>query len=104
MQSTTPTRRVILDAAIERSVIRGTLTAGDERRAFHGWLELNTALEATLDLQAGEPGVGPRVDAVSTVDGANSTGIFASAQGRGDDTAYPTQSTAAPQGTVTLAP
>jgi len=50
MQSTTPTRRVILDGAIERSVIRGTLTGpAGERREFHGWLELNTALEATLD-------------------------------------------------------
>jgi hypothetical protein len=54
MQSTTPTRRVILGAAIERSVIRGTLTgpAGGSRE-FHGWLELNTALEAILDLQGG---------------------------------------------------
>jgi hypothetical protein len=54
MQSTTPIRRVILDAAIERSVIRGTLTGSNgEQREFHGWLELNTALEAILDLQAG---------------------------------------------------
>jgi hypothetical protein len=53
MQSTIPTRRVILDAAIERSVIRGMLTGprGDQRE-FHGWLELNTALEAILDLDA----------------------------------------------------
>jgi hypothetical protein len=46
MQS--PTRRqVILEAAIDDSVIRGTLTAptGDQRD-FHGWLELSTALEA----------------------------------------------------------
>lgn len=50
MQTTPPTRRVILDAAIERSVIRGMLTGpAGERREFHGWLELNTALEATLD-------------------------------------------------------
>ena len=49
MQITTPTQRVILDAAIERSVIRGTLTASSgERREFHGWLELSTALEAML--------------------------------------------------------
>jgi hypothetical protein len=54
MKSTTPTRRVILEAAIERSVIRGTLTGpAGERREFHGWLELNAALEAILDLQAG---------------------------------------------------
>lgn len=50
MQCTTATRRVILDAAIERSVIRGTLTGpAGERREFHGWIELNTALEAILD-------------------------------------------------------
>jgi hypothetical protein len=43
------TQRVILDAVLERSVIRGTLTAAaGERREFHGWLELNTALEAIL--------------------------------------------------------
>ena len=42
-------QHVILDAAIDRSVIRGTLTASSgERREFHGWLELNTALEAML--------------------------------------------------------
>ena len=46
-------QRVLLDAALERSVIRGTLTtATGERREFHGWLELNTALETILDLQA----------------------------------------------------
>ncbi|MGO9973458.1 MAG: hypothetical protein ACLP01_11755 [Solirubrobacteraceae bacterium] len=49
MHLATPTQRVILDAAIEDSVIRGTLTApGSARRDFHGWLELNTALEAIL--------------------------------------------------------
>jgi hypothetical protein len=43
------TQRVILDAAIERSVMRGTLTAAaGERREFHGSLELNTALEAMI--------------------------------------------------------
>lgn len=43
------TQGVILDATLERSVIRGTLTApAGERREFHGWLELNTALEAIL--------------------------------------------------------
>ena len=46
-------QRVILDAAIKRSVIRGTVTAvTGERREFHGWLELNTALEAILNLEA----------------------------------------------------
>jgi hypothetical protein len=49
-------QRVILDAAIERSVIRGTLTAATgQRREFHGWLELNTALEAILGLHADPP-------------------------------------------------
>ena len=54
MKSATPEkRRVILDAAIDRSVIRGTLTApSGDRRDFHGWLELNTALEAMLDTGA----------------------------------------------------
>jgi hypothetical protein len=55
-------------------------------------------------LQCPGPGVGPRVDAVWTVDGAVSTGIFAGAHGRGYDTAYPAQDTAAPHGTITLAP
>jgi len=42
-------QHVILEAAIDRSVIRGTLTASSgERREFHGWLELSTALEAML--------------------------------------------------------
>jgi hypothetical protein len=50
MEITTHERRVILDAAIDRSVIRGTLTAPTgERRDFHGWLELSTALETILD-------------------------------------------------------
>ena len=50
MEITYPTRRVILDAAIDRSVIRGMLTAPTgERRDFHGWLELGTAIETMLD-------------------------------------------------------
>ena len=50
MEITNRTRRVILDAAIDRSAIRGTLTAPTgERRDFHGWLELSTALETILD-------------------------------------------------------
>jgi hypothetical protein len=53
MQTPTPTQRLILEAAIDRSVIHGTLTApSGDRRDFHGWLELNTALEATLDTRA----------------------------------------------------
>ena len=43
-------QRVILDAALDRSVIPGTVIAATgERREFHGWLELNTALEAMLN-------------------------------------------------------
>ena len=53
MQFSTPKRRrrrLIIDAAIDRSVIRGALiTPSGARRDFHGWLELNTALEAILD-------------------------------------------------------
>jgi hypothetical protein len=50
MESTNRKRRVILDAAMDRSVIRGTLTGPTgERRDFHGWLELSTALETILD-------------------------------------------------------
>jgi hypothetical protein len=46
-------QRVMLDAALERSVIRGTLTAATgERREFHGWLELNTSHEAMLHVIA----------------------------------------------------
>jgi hypothetical protein len=48
--SAVSTQRIILDAAIERAVIRGTMTvATGERRTFHGWLELNAALEAILE-------------------------------------------------------
>jgi hypothetical protein len=63
MKIVTPRQRVILDAAIEASVIRGTLTApSGARRDFHGWLELSTALEAIL----GVSGTGaPRGDAGS---------------------------------------
>ena len=50
MKIATTKRRVILDAEIDQSVIRGTLTAATgDQRDFHGWLELNTALEAILD-------------------------------------------------------
>jgi hypothetical protein len=58
-------QRVILDAILDHSVIRGTLTAPTgERREFHGWLELNTMLEAILGTvgplsgeQRGTPGL-----------------------------------------------
>ena len=44
------TSALVLDAALDRSVIRGILTAATgERRESHGWLELNAALEATLE-------------------------------------------------------
>ena len=53
MQIATPKQRVILDAEIDCSVIRGTLTAPSRgRRDFHRWLELDTALEAMLDTGA----------------------------------------------------
>ena len=65
MKTATPKQRLILDAAIDRSVIHGTLTApSGDRREFHGWLELNTALEATLDTRAGRaPGDNPAASA-----------------------------------------
>ncbi len=49
MEIASARQRVIIDAAIHRSVIRGTLTqpTGDQQD-FHGWLELSTALEAIL--------------------------------------------------------
>jgi hypothetical protein len=70
MKTATPKQRLILDAAIDRSVIRGTLTTpSGDRREFHGWLELNTALEATLDARAARaPGENP---AASTAVPAN---------------------------------
>jgi hypothetical protein len=50
MNTASPDRRLILDAVIDNSVIRGSLTRADgDRRDFHGWLELNTALVALLD-------------------------------------------------------
>jgi hypothetical protein len=61
-------QRVILDAALEGSVIRGTLTpATGERREFHGWLELNTALERALHAGAA-PAHSDRRDATSAND------------------------------------
>jgi hypothetical protein len=43
------TRCVMLDAAIDRSVIRGTFTAvAGERREFHDWLERSRVLQAML--------------------------------------------------------
>jgi hypothetical protein len=54
-------------------------------------------------LQCPKPGVGPRVELVWAVDGADSTGTFHGATGKGHDVAYPVQGTAAPRGTITLA-
>jgi hypothetical protein len=49
MKITTPEQRVILDAAIDRPVIHGTLTApSGAKRDLHGWLELNPALDFCL--------------------------------------------------------
>jgi hypothetical protein len=61
MEITDPTRRVIVVGTIDRSVIRGTLTPTGGRRDFHGWLELNTALEAMLD-----PGADHRPNRLAT--------------------------------------
>jgi len=55
-------------------------------------------------LQCPQPHVGPQVKAVWAADGADSTGTFAGATGQGTDTAYPAHNTAAPHGTLTLAP
>jgi hypothetical protein len=44
MNAATPGQRVILDAAIDRSVIHGTLIApSGARRDFHGWPETSKA-------------------------------------------------------------
>lgn len=55
-------------------------------------------------LQCPHPGFGFRVDAIWSVDSADSTGVFAGAHGRGNDTAFPMQGTAATHGTITLKP
>ena len=61
------TQLVILEAAIDRSVIRGTLTArSGERREFHGWLELNTALEAMLGAGGERASSSPAASAAAT--------------------------------------
>jgi hypothetical protein len=72
---------VLLDAAIDRSVIRGTLTAPTgARRDFHGWLELSTALEAMLD-----PGGDHRPNRLATSAAVRSaSGGFRSAGVRSD--------------------
>jgi hypothetical protein len=48
------TKRLILDAQLERSVIEGTLTdPSGAQREFHGWLALAAALEAALRTPGG---------------------------------------------------
>jgi len=43
------TKRLIIDAKLQRSVIEGTLTdASGAQREFHGWLALTAALETAL--------------------------------------------------------
>ena len=60
-------QHVILEAAIERSVIRGTLTASSgERREFHGWLELSAALEAMLGAGGERASSSPAASAAGT--------------------------------------
>jgi hypothetical protein len=50
-------RQLILEAALEGSVIRGTVIgATGPGREFHGWLELNAALEAMLADPGRDPG------------------------------------------------
>jgi hypothetical protein len=66
-----------------------------------------TTSQGTLVLHEGgllcpRPGTVPQVKAVWAADGADSTGIFAGANGQGSDTAYPQKGTAAPHGTLTL--
>jgi hypothetical protein len=63
--STPSDRRLILDATLDRSVIEGTLTAATgDRRPFHGWIELTTAIEAMLaGAAAGAPAGAPADDA-----------------------------------------
>lgn len=64
MDTATPDRRLSLDAEIDNSVIRGSLTrANGDRRDFHGWLELNTALEALLDTGADQAATNARATA-----------------------------------------
>jgi hypothetical protein len=49
VQSTPTGQRIVIDAVLEESVVRGTLTEpSGGRREFHGWLELTAAIEATL--------------------------------------------------------
>jgi hypothetical protein len=43
------TGQLTLEASLDGSVIRGVVSApSGQRREFHGWLELSTAIEALL--------------------------------------------------------
>jgi hypothetical protein len=47
-------QRLILDVALHDASITGTLTApSGAQRAFHGWIELGTAIEALLGERSG---------------------------------------------------
>ena len=60
-------RRVILDASIDRSVIRGAISAPTGgRRDFHGWLELSTALETILARRANHERSSPATSGAMT--------------------------------------
>ena len=44
-----PPQRLTLDASIDGAVIRGVVSGpSGQRRDFHGWIELSTAIEALL--------------------------------------------------------
>jgi hypothetical protein len=74
------TRRLILGAAVDASVIRDTLiTPADDKCGRHGWLELNAPLEAILDTSARCPssdaaGIGAEVRAKSSASSAAAPG------------------------------
>lgn len=49
MQTAPSGQRVVIEADLDESVIRGTLTEPcGARREFHGWLELTAAIESAL--------------------------------------------------------
>ena len=51
MKIATTRQRVILDAAIDRSVVHGALTAPTrDRPDCYGWLEINSTLSAMLEM------------------------------------------------------
>jgi hypothetical protein len=48
-------RRVVLDAAIDRSDPQHAHRVYPRARGFHGWLGFNTTLEALLETRADHP-------------------------------------------------